>query len=117
MAICPRCDLEMLDNVSCTPRDGAIPYGDETMFGVGAPLPELCHDCAAPKGALHHSRCDMEECRVCGRQLITCGHDDQPLLVAEEALLESQFYVEGAFQAVANRHALGLLELAPRRRP
>jgi hypothetical protein len=31
-----------------------------------------CHDCAIVQGQLHVPGCDVEECPVCGGQLITC---------------------------------------------
>lgn len=33
----------------------------------------LCHDCRAKVGELHRLGCDMEECPICGAQLITCS--------------------------------------------
>lgn len=33
---------------------------------------EVCHDCGAKELELHKDGCDMEECRICGSQLITC---------------------------------------------
>ena len=31
-----------------------------------------CHDCRVVKGEFHVPGCDVEECPVCGGQLITC---------------------------------------------
>jgi hypothetical protein len=81
MAVCRRCDGEMLDGVSCSPGREAIPYGGESRYPVR--LPEACHDCAVPLGGFHHSRCDMEQCPECGGQRITCGHDREPLITVE----------------------------------
>jgi len=33
-----------------------------------------CHDCGATKGQIHLSGCDVEECPVCKKQLISCPH-------------------------------------------
>jgi len=41
---------------------------------VSSPLTWDCHDCGAPEGYLHLPGCDMEECPICGGQLITCEH-------------------------------------------
>ena len=36
---------------------------------------ERCHDCGAKRGQYHHANCDVEQCPVCGGQLISCGCD------------------------------------------
>jgi hypothetical protein len=47
-----------------------IPYGDEeTDWGTDR---QACHDCRVIKGEFHVPSCDVEECPVCGGQLITC---------------------------------------------
>lgn len=33
---------------------------------------QVCSDCGAEEGELHHLGCDMEHCPFCGGQLITC---------------------------------------------
>lgn len=48
-----------------------VPFGSETRFP--GPLPAPCHDCGVQLGELHLRGCDIEECPVCGQQLISCG--------------------------------------------
>ena len=48
-----------------------IRYGEEEF-----PWPdERCPDCGAKLGHFHHMNCDVEECPICGGQLIGCGCD------------------------------------------
>ena len=74
MAKC-KCGVEMLDHKSCKfkfvqKEDGTkiarIKCGDEERELEG------CGDCAVKKGQYHHIGCDMEECPVCHRQLLSC---------------------------------------------
>jgi hypothetical protein len=44
-------------------------YGDERSH-ISPEHP--CHDCRVFKGEFHVPGCDMEECPVCGEQLISC---------------------------------------------
>lgn len=69
----------MDDGVGCTNWDRvrpAVPFGQED-HGRFAEHSLHCHDCGAAPGQLHHARCDVERCPICGGQLITCGHDVQ----------------------------------------
>jgi len=50
-----------------------IRYGDE-HDDWGADRQE-CHDCAVIKGELHVPSCDVEECPVCGGQVLSCDCD------------------------------------------
>ena len=58
-------------------RPRRIPWGKErgerrlSGFEIGK-----CHDCGAAPGELHMARCDMEQCPICGNQLLSCGHDE-----------------------------------------
>ena len=47
-----------------------VRYGDEKSDWGAETTP--CHDCGVLKGDLHVPSCDVEECPVCGRQLISC---------------------------------------------
>lgn len=48
----------------------AIKFGEENYnFDIEK---GKCHDCGVALGEFHFSRCDMEECPGCGRQLISC---------------------------------------------
>ncbi len=38
-----------------------------------------CADCGVKLGKLHWKGCDVEECPICGRQLISCGHASKVL--------------------------------------
>ena len=52
--------------------------GDEPTYSVGvvrltrSVQPDICHDCAVPKGFYHLPGCDAEECPVCHWQQIAC---------------------------------------------
>lgn len=75
--ICEHCGQVELDSDGCTVAsvycDGKIykriPYGDEAFTWPH----ERCHDCGALQGEYHHYGCDVEECPVCGEQMIDCG--------------------------------------------
>jgi hypothetical protein len=99
--VCEACGQEMSPGVACTQPDydgiPRIPYGSEpAKFGgnwpLTDPLPNLlrlasagsdtilrwtlhdrCRDCNTPAGGLHHPGCDMEDCPVCGWQVLSCG--------------------------------------------
>jgi len=83
MAVCPWCNAEMLDAVSCSAEPLAIlgklyeplPWGMERRFGRRTSR-LACPDCAAPPGGVHHHGCDVEECPACRGQAISCGCGD-----------------------------------------
>lgn len=58
-----------------------IEYGSETEERIGqGPLlyvpreSDECPDCGVSKGKEHTIGCDTEQCPICSRQLIGCGH-------------------------------------------
>lgn len=36
----------------------------------------VCHDCKVKTGKPHLNGCDIEECPICHKQLITCDHKE-----------------------------------------
>lgn len=50
-----------------------IRYGDEHSDWHAETIP--CHDCRVLKGEFHVPGCDVEECPVCGGQLLGCDCD------------------------------------------
>ena len=74
--ICEHCGQVELESNGCTVDsvycDGAvykrIRYGDEQFDWAD----DRCHDCGALPGECHHYGCDVEECPICGEQLISC---------------------------------------------
>ena len=77
--VCELCKGQMLKADGCTwpgiyckgKYYKRIRYGDERRHWRD----ERCHDCGAKRGQYHHANCDVEQCPVCGGQLISCGCD------------------------------------------
>jgi len=79
MGLCPQCEGEMMDEVSCLsdpiPIGGAffepIRWGDErrsSHWVVDFP----CRDCRTPIGGVHHPGCCVERCPACLGQALGC---------------------------------------------
>jgi hypothetical protein len=77
VAGCSWCEKEMTTAGSCSVialhRDGVriemIPWGSEPGWSaVGR-----CGDCGALPGGRHDPGCDVQQCPLCGRQMISCG--------------------------------------------
>lgn len=52
-----------------------IPWGEEKYSGFPSAFRnEPCPECDVEWGKLHEEGCDVEECPICGEQLLTCGH-------------------------------------------
>ena len=74
MAICPECQLEMKNKVSCTATTVRFPDGKRLdVVRYDGSKKSFCHDCLTPGGGIHHPGCDFERCPRCGGQLISCG--------------------------------------------
>ena len=86
MAMCPQCEGEMMEEISCLsepiPIGGdffePIRWGDEkkrSRWVIDFP----CRDCRTPVGGVHHPGCCMERCPACLGQALGCpcfGTDD-----------------------------------------
>ena len=100
MAVCSWCFAEMMTAQSCTVdamhRQGVpvpmIPCGRE--FGW-PPATMRCGDCGVARGGWHHPGCDMQQCAVCGEQMLSCDcrfdedgpdDDDEDFDLAAESL-------------------------------
>ena len=78
MSVCEWCNQDMLTADSCTVavlhRQGQqismTRYGDER----DAPSTQYrCGDCGVRRRGWHHLGCDLQECPLCRRQMMSCG--------------------------------------------
>jgi hypothetical protein len=88
MAVCPTCEQEMKENLSCLPDP--IKIGDRLFDpirwsaeresqGRGRRVDLPCRDCGCPPGGVHHPGCCVECCPACLGQALGCpcfGLDD-----------------------------------------
>ena len=76
-ATCKYCGKEMVPGSTCEVQVLRFANGKEyeripfTASFDG----EVCHDCNAGDGCLHHLGCDNEKCPKCGGQFISCDCD------------------------------------------
>jgi hypothetical protein len=79
MAVCPTCDREMTEEISCLTDPiliggelyEPIRWGDKRASkGWRVDLP--CGDCGTPPGGVHHPGCCVERCPVCLGQAFGC---------------------------------------------
>ncbi len=80
MAVCPYCEGEMKDEISCRPdslvSDGVVVepvrWGEE-WESRGRRIDYCCRDCGTPPGGVHHPGCCVERCPSCLEQALGCG--------------------------------------------
>lgn len=72
---CPACRQSFDLEQSCTVDIGAHPFTAET-FADEMHLIDVddivCRDCRTPRHGLHHPRCCVAQCRICGDQRMAC---------------------------------------------
>ena len=79
MAVCPYCNGEMMEGISCRPDPimsgdtiyEPIRWGDELesrRWVIDFP----CRDCRTPPGGVHHPGCCVERCPACLGQAFGC---------------------------------------------
>ena len=74
MALCLRCESEMLEVGTCSAPEPRIVYGSEGGRELGD-YAERCPDCNVTIGGIHHLGCDQETCPICGaKQRCWCEH-------------------------------------------
>ncbi|HEY3843171.1 MAG TPA: hypothetical protein VGL48_07955 [Acidimicrobiales bacterium] len=79
MAICPQCQGEMMEGISCLSdpisiggrRYEPVRWGEEKDTRHWDVTP-FCRDCNVPLGGVHHPGCCIERCPACGGQAWGC---------------------------------------------
>jgi len=79
MAVCPHCNGEMTERISCKADPiviagraySPIRWGEERR-PKSWPQPDFCSDCGTPLGGVHHPGCCVERCPVCLGQAFGC---------------------------------------------
>jgi len=79
MAVCPHCDGEMTEKISCKPDAITISGGlfEPIRWGEGGAskawvIDFCCRDCFTPPGGVHHPGCCVERCPACLGQALGC---------------------------------------------
>jgi hypothetical protein len=82
MAVCPYCNGEMKDEISCLPDPlmigdaiyEPIRWGGEPERKAWRHIIDLpCQDCHTPPGGIHHPGCCVEQCPACLGQILSCA--------------------------------------------
>jgi hypothetical protein len=79
VAVCEVCGGEMMEEISCRSDpiiiEGRayepIRWGEERR-PKHLPQPDVCSDCSAPLGGVHHPGCCVERCPACLGQALWC---------------------------------------------
>ncbi len=79
MAMCPQCEGEMMDEISCLSDPIAIGgdffepiRGGEERRSSRWVIDFPCRDCRTPIGGVHHPGCCVERCPACLGQALGC---------------------------------------------
>lgn len=85
--------------LSCAHCEAEIP----AAYVMDPPEGE-CHDCDAKVGQLHDPGCDLEQCPLCGLQLISCEHAEDEVLITDA----NRIPFTGKMRGVEDCERLGL---------
>lgn len=90
MATCEYCEQEMTTTEGCANHTYILKDGTKVLAVKAGELDdwvqegETCGDCGAMHGHPHHIGCDIERCRLCEGQMISCYCD-----YSDEMLIEA----------------------------